>query len=72
MDVFHAASILNLPYVEMLLHSSELMPGGSPNFPDESSIENLYSILEEVFANIVAHGVQGVTLTEFALLNKKT
>ena len=33
-----------------MLHSSELMPGGSPTFRDAAAIEDLYVELEAVFA----------------------
>lgn len=36
-------------YVEFMLHSSELLAGGSPNFPDAQAIERLYRDLEAVF-----------------------
>ena len=38
------------PYIEMAIHSSELMAGGSPTFPTAESIEKLYEDLEIVFA----------------------
>jgi len=52
MALYHTAQRLNLPCVEMMFHSSELMPGCSPAFPDESSIELLYITLEELFTGI--------------------
>ena len=36
-------------YVEFMLHSSELMPGGSPTFPCERDVERLYEDLEMLF-----------------------
>ncbi len=53
------------PCVVFATHSSELMPGGSPFFPDEKSIERLYRRLEEIFAQAAAH-FRGMTLEEFA------
>jgi hypothetical protein len=51
-------------YAQFMLHSSELMPGGSPTFPDDASIERLYDDLETLFESL--HGrFQGATLTEF-------
>jgi hypothetical protein len=51
-------------YAEFMLHSSELMPGGSPTFPDEGSIEALYADLELLFGR--ARGAfHGATLSEF-------
>jgi hypothetical protein len=51
-------------YVELILHSSELMPGGSPYFPDHASIESLYKDLEALFAAAQDH-FKGKTLSEF-------
>jgi hypothetical protein len=49
---------------EFMLHSSELMPGGSPTFPDQASIDGLYSDLEQLFT--AADGrFRGATLSEF-------
>lgn len=52
------------PHVEFMLHSSELMPGGSPRFATSYAIERLYEHLNELFdfANDVC---EGKTLTEF-------
>jgi hypothetical protein len=54
----------NSPYVEFMLHSSELMPGGSPTFRSAASIENLYEDLEALF-EIAAEHFQGATMREF-------
>jgi len=52
------------PYVEFMLHSSELMPGGSPTFPTGPSIETLYADLERLFAT--AHErFRGMTLSQY-------
>lgn len=52
------------PYVEFMLHSSELMPGCSPTFPNDASIERLYEDLEVVF-EAAGKQCQGATLSEF-------
>jgi hypothetical protein len=52
------------PYVEFMLHSSELMPGGSPTFRSEASIEKLYEDLEALF-EAAAGRFQGATMSEF-------
>src|SRR5439155_1413885 len=39
-------------HVEFMLHSSELMPGGSPSFPDASDIDRLYEHLEILFDDL--------------------
>jgi hypothetical protein len=50
-------------YVELMLHSSEFMPNGSPTFRTSESIEALYGDLEQLFA--AAAAFRGATLTEF-------
>jgi hypothetical protein len=52
------------PCVLFMLHSSELMPGGSPTFPTDDAIERLYEDLESVFAEAAEH-FRGATLSEF-------
>jgi len=54
----------NKPYIEFVLHSSELMPGGSPLFPDANSIEHLYRDLQVLFS-VIASSFRGRTLSEF-------
>jgi len=54
------------PYLEMVLHSSELMPGGSPTFANAASIETLYRDLQVLFRSVAAH-FRGLTLAEFAV-----
>ena len=51
-------------YIEFMLHSSEFMPGGSPTFKDEKSIESLFSDLDALFS-IIHKYYQGRTLSEF-------
>lgn len=62
--VSDAVSIGN-PCVEFMLHSSELMPGGSPRFATSNSIEKLFSHLEELF-DYASACCDGVTLCEFS------
>jgi hypothetical protein len=52
------------PCVQFMLHSSELMPGGSPTFRTEDSIERLYEDLASVFTEAARH-FRGATLSEF-------
>ena len=51
-------------YVMFMLHSSELMPGGSPTFRDEAAIGHLYWELEKIFAKARAMGYTGLTFRE--------
>ncbi len=37
-------------YVQFMLHSSELMPGGHPRLPDATSVDRLYRDVERLFA----------------------
>lgn len=52
-------------YVEFMLHSSELMPGGSPLFHDEKAIALLYGNLEELFHTASSLKFIGATLQDY-------
>ncbi|MBF0183207.1 MAG: deacetylase [Magnetococcales bacterium] len=52
------------PYAELMLHSSELMPDGSPTFRTSAQIEALYADLEQLFAFVADHFI-GRTLGQF-------
>jgi len=51
-------------YVEFMLHSSELMPGGSPRFKNDQSIQKLYLDLEAIFFE-ASQTFTGCTLSEY-------
>jgi len=51
-------------YAEFMLHSSELMPGGSPTFANNNQIENLYHDLNLLFSSI-KNDFSGCTLKEY-------
>lgn len=51
-------------YIMFMIHSSELMPGGSPHFKDEKEIEKLYKNMEELFI-YASKDYRGVTLSEY-------
>ncbi len=53
-------------YLMFMLHSSELMPGGSPTFKNEAMIEKLYEDLTILFKHI-SKSYQGCTLREYLL-----
>ena len=53
-------------YLEFMMHSSELMPGGSPYFRNESDIETLFSLLKRYFTYVSHTGYCGKTLQEYA------
>jgi hypothetical protein len=52
-------------YAMFMIHSSELMPGGSPYFKDNYAVESLYEVLEALF-EIVQHYYKGSTLKQYA------
>lgn len=52
------------PCVEFMLHSSELMAGGSPTFQTRRDVEALYDDLDVLFGN-AAEQFRGKTLSEF-------
>jgi hypothetical protein len=53
-----------LNYVEFMLHSSELMPGGSPTYQTPAAIDRLYEDLETLFA-AAQQTFQAATLKEY-------
>ena len=64
LSILHMAAHHHWPCVEFMLHSSELMPGGSRRFPTEETIEALFRDLTQLF-DVAAHLFEGATLTEF-------
>jgi peptidoglycan/xylan/chitin deacetylase (PgdA/CDA1 family) len=50
-------------YAQFVIHSSELMPGGSPKLADPRAIDKLYEDMERLFA--AASDFEGQTLSEF-------
>lgn len=64
--VLNAAKRDGLDVVEFMIHSSELMPGGSPYSKTEESVEKIYANLEAMFKQFSDRGVEGVTLSQYA------
>jgi hypothetical protein len=60
----------NDDYLMFMLHSSELMPNGSPTFKTKNSIEHLYSDLGILF-NKVSRDFTGITLKDYAVICRK-
>ncbi len=65
-DLIKESIKLNLPYIVMMFHSSELKPGCSIYRKDEESIERLYNLLEDFFKLLNEKDISSVTLTEAA------
>ena len=55
----------NSDYIMFMLHSSEFMPGGSPQFKTESQIEKLYNNITKTFEFLYNQGVTGATCFAF-------
>lgn len=56
----------NGEYLEFMIHSSELMPGGSIYFKTAVEVEKLYEIMEAYFLYVSEFGYRGETLRDFA------
>jgi hypothetical protein len=54
----------NSDYLMFMLHSSEFMASGSPNFKTEESIERLYADIDIIFEKIHKN-FQGITLKNY-------
>lgn len=58
-------------YLEFMIHSSELMPGGSPTFKNQADIEKLYDDLNILF-EVIEKKCSGISLGRYAeMLSKK-
>ncbi len=64
--VYETARRLELPALEMMFHSSELMPNGSPHNTTVEAVDDLFQRLEHTFAHLAEQRVEGITLSAFA------
>jgi hypothetical protein len=72
-ELLKGAINIRLPFIVMMFHSSELMPGCSRYRPDIKSIEKLYELLEAFFVKLRDKEIESFTLTEAAqYFNDKT
>ncbi len=53
-------------YIEFMIHSSELMPDGSPTFRNHADITRLYDDLEQLFIWLKPQA-EGMTLSQYAM-----
>jgi hypothetical protein len=65
-EIINEAINTKLPYIVMMFHSSELMPGCSIYRPDKNSIEKLYDLRECFFILLRKRNIASVTLAEAA------
>lgn len=70
-NIYRSALANNLPILQFMIHSSELMPGASPYAKTEAAVDFIYQQLEEMFKFFTANNLSGKTLTSFANVNKK-
>jgi len=63
LQIMHRKRAEGAIHVEFMIHSSELMPGGSPTFRTRESIDKLYADMEHVFA--ATQGLIPSTVAEF-------
>lgn len=54
-----------IDFVEFMIHSSELMPGGSPYYKTKGAVEGLYVVLDTIFSYAKSMGYEGCTLKEY-------
>jgi hypothetical protein len=64
LHVLSIATQQRRPYIELALHSSELMPGGSPKLMTPESIDALYRDLDRLF-DAARDTFAGLTLAEY-------
>jgi hypothetical protein len=68
----HRARAKGADCIELFVHSSELMPGGSFTFRTAAAIERLYADLEVLFEDL-SGWCRGMTLAEFhAVMSTKS
>lgn len=65
-DLIGEAKRIDLPYLVMIFHSSELMPGCSIYRTDKESVEKLYGLLEQFFELLKNENIASITLSEAA------
>jgi hypothetical protein len=70
-EMLHEIMRNGLPFITMMFHSSELMPGCSKYRPDNISIEELYQLLEGIFKMLDQNHIEPATLTEAAQVQVK-
>lgn len=64
-EVAESALKNSVDYIMFMLHSSEFMPGGSPNFRTEKDVDKMYAEIEEAFNLLSCRGSRGVTCLEY-------
>jgi hypothetical protein len=63
-DLIEESLNKKLPFIVMMFHSSELMPGSSIYWTSKDAVEKLYDMLESLFSVFHARGIQNSALVE--------
>lgn len=53
-------------YAEFMIHSTELMPGGSPYFKNSRDVEREYKDMRTIFTYAVQCGFEGIAMRDYA------
>jgi hypothetical protein len=64
--VVDTARALQLPVIELMLHSSELLPGGSPYNRTAADVDDVFDRLDGLFRYLRSLEVTGCTLSAYA------
>lgn len=67
--IVRQAKRTNADYLMFMLHSSEMMPGGSPTFDTPEKIEKLYEDLEVLFREI-SKDFEGISMADYGMILK--
>ena len=65
-NIYKSALKNNLPVLEFIIHSSELVAGESQYVKDQKTVDFVYNQLEEMFKYFKRQGLVGTTLSDFA------
>lgn len=68
LGMIHYLKECGTDYIEFMIHSSELMPGGSPTFKNKGQIDKLYEDIENIFESVKEAGFIGIGLSNYARL----
>jgi hypothetical protein len=66
LQIVKQAIQLDLPMIHFMLHSSELLPGGSPYNKSVSDVESLLLKIQKIFRFAANMGLEGQSISQFA------
>lgn len=61
----------NVDYIEFMIHSSELMAGGSPTFKTSEDINQLYQQMDALFMYVKKKGYEGIGCSDYIMKTGK-